>query len=356
MDARGRDRIEFVDFGKGFAILAIVVYHYVGEIATGPMARYLGLGGAGVHLFFCLAGFGLMLSRHSTTAATFYRRRFVRILVPYYVFVTIVMVVNQFHAYYPHTTWFAYFGHILWYKMFDSRIIGSLGGQLWFTSTIIALYVLYPLLAAALRKVGPVRFALAALAVSAAYWVVVAAAGLSQNLVFERLFLQYLWEFCLGMALADAYLRSGFLAWELPIGTLVMACIGGYALMAAITLLGGSVGAVFNDVPSLVGFSALVALVFRDARVGAPIAVRWLGALGRVSFELFLVHMFVRAVLWPLVPAGSSVLLLGIAVALIALVAVAAAVAFQRAVEPLARSVSHWLEPTPSVSTNASDA
>ncbi len=265
MAERPSGRIDFVDFGKGLAILSIMLFHYADASIVGGLAPAFVIAGAGVHLFICLAGFGLTLSRYSTSAWLFYRRRFVKILVPYYVFVTLVMLIDLVHPYYEGS-WYAYFGHIFWYKMLDPRIIASFGGHLWFFSTIIALYLVFPLLARAIRTLGPWRFAAAGLVVSAVDWVAVAVAGVADNQVFARFFLQYLWEFALGMALGDLYSRTGFLAWELPEQALVTACVAGLGVMAVLALLGGAVGRTFNDIPSLVGFSALVALCYRGAR------------------------------------------------------------------------------------------
>jgi len=326
-------------------MLSIVLFHYADPSVVGTWSKLLVFGAAGVHLFMFLAGFGLMLSRYSETASVFYRRRFARILVPYYVFVSVAMAVNLVHAYYPGTTWYAYFGHIFWYKMFDARIIYSLGGQLWFVSAIIALYVVYPLLASALRRFGAVRFLAVATAISVAFWVGVTLAHVNANPVFSRFFLQFLWEFCLGMVLADAYKRTGHLEWERPIWVLWAAFAVGYAALAAVTFRGGRLTVTFDDVPSLVGFSAMTALAYRAARRAAAPLVRWMTAVGGVSFELYLVHMLVKAVCRPLLPAHASPVAGVVWIMAVTAVAVATAFAFQRLTRPLVDAVATRLLP-----------
>lgn len=326
-------------------MLSIVLFHYASQSVVGSWSKLLVFGAAGVHLFMFLAGFGLMLSRYSMTASVFYRRRFVRILVPYYLFVTFAMLVNLVHAYYPGTTWYAYFGHIFWYKMFDARIIYSLGGQLWFVSAILALYLAYPLLAAEMRRFGPARFLAGAIGISAAYWVGVTLAHVNLNPVFSRFFLQFLWEFCLGMVLADVYKRTGHLEWERPIWVLWVAFAIGYAALAFVTFRGGRVAITFDDVPSLVGFSAMTALAYRIARRAAVPVLRSMIAVGGVSFELYLVHMLVKAACKPLLPPHAAPWVGMVWVVVVMAVAVAAAFAFQRLTQPLVDRVAQWLLP-----------
>lgn len=75
-----RQRLEYVDFAKGLAILSIVVYHFCLPYVSGMWSRAIMIGGAGVHLFFVLSGFVLGLSA-TVKATAFYKRRITRILV-----------------------------------------------------------------------------------------------------------------------------------------------------------------------------------------------------------------------------------------------------------------------------------
>ena len=133
-------RIEFLDFAKGFAILGVVLYHYLSSSTSGVLQRATQLGGAGVHLFLMLAGFGLALASAPVSWGAFYRRRFVRILVPYYLVVTVLFVVNLFRPYFPGDGLYAYAGHIFLFKMFDGRIFMSFGSVFWFISVLVALF------------------------------------------------------------------------------------------------------------------------------------------------------------------------------------------------------------------------
>ena len=61
-------RIEFLDFAKGCAMLSIVLFHYFRGYFPGLGDKAVMVGGAGVHLFLLLSGFGLALSTQRLAA------------------------------------------------------------------------------------------------------------------------------------------------------------------------------------------------------------------------------------------------------------------------------------------------
>ena len=165
-------RIEFLDFAKGFAILTIVFYHYLSTSATGLMSKAIMLGGTGAHMFIILSGFGLTLYSSSYSPLQFYKRRFYKILLPYYFFVTFLFGINQFYPFFPNNGLYAYFGHIFAYKMFDNSIIGSYGSHLWFISVIIQFYLAFPFLIRIKARLGDKYFVILTSLLSMLYWVV----------------------------------------------------------------------------------------------------------------------------------------------------------------------------------------
>lgn len=139
-------RIEYIDFSKGFAIFTIILAHYSQPYCSGIWENGVMLGGTGVHLFFLISGFGLGLSYQNTNAIDFYKKRFSKILIPYYIFIITVYLINTTYKIYPKDGLYALLGHLLLYKMFDETIINSFGYHLWFISTIVQFYIIFPLL------------------------------------------------------------------------------------------------------------------------------------------------------------------------------------------------------------------
>jgi len=285
-------RIEFLDFAKGCAMLSIVLYHYFRGFFPGPGDKIVMVGGAGVHLFLILSGFGLALSGKQLPASVFYRKRFSRVLVPYFLAITLIFIINLFIPLYPGAGLYAYLGNIFLFKMFDERIINSFGGHFWFLSTIIQFYLVYPLLGRLLHRKQYNRFVGAGLIISVTYWGILAVMGLEGIRVWNSFFLQYVWEFCGGMVLARLYVEQNIAFWKQRPGILLLLGLGGMGLMAVMALKGGDLGRVFNDIPSAIGYTSLVAFVYWLLRAGGQ-GRQVLVWIGSISYELYLLHILV---------------------------------------------------------------
>jgi len=289
-------RIEFLDFARGFSILTIVFYHYLSTSATGLMSKAVMFGGTGAHMFIILSGFGLTLSSYSFSPLLFYKRRFYKILLPYYLFVTFLFGVNQLYPYFPNSGIYAYLGHIFAYKMFDNSIIGSYGSHLWFISVIIQFYLVFPYLLRIKSRLGNKYFVIFASLLSMLYWGGIILFDLTQLRAFNSFFLQYLWEFCIAMVLADHYRKTNYVFWDQKIITLLIVTVTGIGLMGLIATYGGTVGRILNDISAAVGYSGLVALTYAMTKKAKFVVVIFT-YIGSISYELYLTHVFVAMVI-----------------------------------------------------------
>jgi peptidoglycan/LPS O-acetylase OafA/YrhL len=284
-------RIGFLDFARGFAISTIVAFHALLPVASGIWATAILFGASGIHAFVFLSGFGLTVTTLQRSLDGFYRRRFRRILVPYFVFVTSIYLLNQIWPIYPGQGLRAYLGHVLLFKMFDESIITSFGYHLWFISTIIQLYLVFPLLFRYLKYAGPARLVGTAVAISALFTVAVILSGRADQRVFNSSGAVYLWEFSLGMAMAQRYWTHGERFWDAPLTILLSLAAIGMALQAALSWRGGPVAELLNNPASMLGYGCVVILAYR-ACLAAPLnsvaaLMHWLSG---VSYELYLVH------------------------------------------------------------------
>jgi len=290
-------RIEFLDFAKGCAMLGIVLYHYFRGFFPGMGDKMVMVGGAGVHLFLILSGFGLALSTKQPPAPSlFYRKRFSRVLLPYFLAITLIFLINLVIPLYPGAGLYAFLGNILLFKMFDESIINSFGGHFWFLSTIVQCYLVYPLLDRLLRRMGNSWFAITGLAISIIYWILLTLAGVEGLRTWNSFFLQYLWEFCGGMVLARLYVQKNYAFWQQRPTILLLTGIGGMGVMGIMALKGGDAGRIFNDIPSAIGYTSLVAffysLLITIGRAGKGLR-RGMVYTGSISYELYLLHMLV---------------------------------------------------------------
>ena len=281
-----------ITFMKGYAILTIVLFHLFQNTGIDSVVgKAIAFGGTGVHTFFLLSGFGLYLShcRHPLSVTAFIKKRFAKVYVPYLGVVLLSALLAGFIPIFEQDA-YALLGHIFLYKMFDDRIIGSYGYHLWFVSTIIQFYIAFPALVWLKQRVSDTAFLLLTLAASGLWIAVVLALEKEGVRAWYSFFLQYVWEFGVGMLLAQRYIQYGTL--RLPslkvLGGLALLGLTVYSLM---TLYWGSFGKMINDGPGLVGYTAVGLFIYRLRLAWIQ---RFLLFTGIISYALYLVHIAVK--------------------------------------------------------------
>jgi peptidoglycan/LPS O-acetylase OafA/YrhL len=291
-----RERLEFIDFAKGFAILSIVLFHFCQPYVSGIWEKAIMIGGSGAHLFFLLSGFGLGLSK-STGMGAFYRKRFLKILIPYYIIIITIYAINILFPFYKDVTLYALFGHLFFYKMFDESIMVSMGYHFWFLSTIIQFYIVFPFLVWMRDRMSSFAFLGTTLSISVVYWLTITYFNLADERIYNSFFLQFLWEFSLGMVLAKLYTEENKKIWEQSNLLLMSVAIGGMLLMALMALKGGRIGQTFNDIPASIGYASLAAFVFSiTSSIMKPVK-RFFIFIGNISYEFYLIHMIMYLLL-----------------------------------------------------------
>lgn len=293
------EHLPFPDFAKGYAIMTIVLYHALQKLALPDWAtQAAGFGGTGVHLFFLLSGFGLGLSRTEASTWGFYSRRLVKVWLPYVFALSISLFAALEFGLFPDG-WNAWLAGVGLYQMFSESHIQSFGGHFWFISAIVQFYLAWPLILRWRKRLGTAEvFFGVCLAVSVAWWLLVFLLGKGHLRSWNSFFLQFLWEFALGMLLAERYKtgeekfpRGDF--WNYPRGWNALAAVSFTGLMLLMVMKLGATGRIFNDIPALLGYSALCIFLFQITENGLPALRRLLIWVGGLSYSLYLVHVLV---------------------------------------------------------------
>ncbi len=299
-------KIAYVDFAKGYAIFTIVLYHTFQQVDLSPLLRQgIVFGGTGVHLFFLLSGFGLAWSRAVVTPLEFYQRRLTKVWLPYVLALTISLLCAFLFDLFPDR-WGAWLAGVGLYQMFSEPYIESFGGHFWFISTIVQFYLLFPFLKKLQQHIGDSRwFFLLALAISIGWWITVALLGKGEFRTWNSCCLQFLWEFALGMTIAErmrstkhgipnSLFRIRF--WLLPIGVFFT------GVMVMMILKLGTVGRIFNDIPALLGYTAISGFLFYLGDLYWPPLKRFFLWISEFSFSLYLIHVLVLEAYLHLLP------------------------------------------------------
>lgn len=281
-----RKQSELLNFMKGGAITAIVLFHLLYEYMAIPgwLGTAVKFGGAGIHIFFLASGFGLTLSqlRRPLTPGRFLKRRFTRVYLPYIAVVLLSAALPFMYSGQDRLA--AVLSHVFLYKMFLPEYIISFGAQFWFISTAFQFYLVFPLLEKLRGKRG---FLAVCCGISLGWMVFTAATGLHSQRVWGSFFLQYLWEFALGMVLAERFHRDALPELRLPLPAAALVTAGALGVYGLMALRGGALAA-FNDVFGAVAICGIFWLAYR---------VKWLRpallAAGGISYELYLLHLLV---------------------------------------------------------------
>ncbi len=287
-----KNKIEIIDFIKGYSIISIVLYHYCQDIGLPPLLlKATNFGGTGIHTFLFASGFGLFLShlKKPLGYSDFLKKRFTKIYIPYIFIVTISALISLWIPIYQNS-WNNYFSHVFLYKMFDNKLIGTYGYQLWFISTIIQFYLIFPLIVKARQSMSGKNFLLAGLIISYAWAFFFLLLHKVEERNWNSFFLMYLWEFALGMYCAEIYLKRNIEFWKIKRSWLILITVVGLFLYSVLAILFGNVGKVFNDIPALFGYTSLCILIY-GMHIG-PIN-RFILFTEKISFSIFLIHILI---------------------------------------------------------------
>lgn len=277
---------------KGYSILTIVIFH-LGQAMQLPtlMTQLINFGGTGVHAFIFVSGFGLYLShlRKPLSYQQFLKKRFTKIYVPYIIIVALSALVALFIPVYDNSL-YAFWGHVFLYKMFDESIIGSYGYQFWFISTIIQLYLVFPLIIGVKKKMNDAAFILIGVLITICWGLFIFFINKSEFRIWGSCFFQFIWEFMLGMVCAERFYKTGYAFWNQKKITLALVACAGLCLYCLMALKMGVVGHVFNDIPALLGYTALGLLIFNFR---AALINNFILFTSKISYPLFLIHILV---------------------------------------------------------------
>ncbi len=277
-------KLEVVSFLRGYAIFTIILMHLVHPATKGFLHNAASFGGAGVHVFILVSGFGLYLSqlRKPATYPEFMRRRFTRVYLPY------LLMMPLFVAYY----WFVcgtfdlttLASHVFLFKMFDHTLDTSYAYSLWFISTIFQFYLCWPVIVRLFKGKWGLPLAIV---ISLVWATLVGVLGKEGNRVWNSCFLQYLWEFVIGMKLAEyQHFRGGYNPHLPSYKVLIPFAIVGMALTGVTGKLGG-IFKLYNDIPSLLGYLSVALIIYK---LSIPLVNRFFLFTDKIGYEWYLVH------------------------------------------------------------------
>lgn len=169
--------------------------------------------------------------------------------------------------------------------MFNEKWECFYGGQFWLISTIIQFYLCWPLIIKLFKNNGIIT----AVIISLLWATTTTYLGLSEQRIWNSFFLQYLWEFVLGMWLANIYFNKPYKFTIPPYKWLIPISIIGL-LLTGITGCNGGFLKSFNDIPSLFGYLSIALIIYK---LTIKIINSFFSYTNSISYEWYLVHYLI---------------------------------------------------------------
>lgn len=283
IEGRGISKYELIDFLKGFSITTIVLMHFFQfDYLPGIIYKALSIGGTGVHIFFFCSGFGLFMSfsKKRVSFIEFIQKRFTKIYIPY----ILIVIISSFLPYMLETKKLpTVLSHIFLYKMFSPLYEDTLG-PFWFISTLFQFYFLFILIIKIKEYLGTKKFLLYCAILSVFWWIFSAMTGISQERIWGSFFLQYLWEFALGICFAEGLIQKK--NYSISRLSLLGIAIIGISIAGIAKIIDGPL-VVFNDVFAFCGYGAVAVGLYS---LMCPIINKVILFINSISYELYLVH------------------------------------------------------------------
>ncbi len=278
-------RLEEIDFLRGYSIFTIILMHLLRPSSTGLAKTALSFGGAGVHVFILVSGFGLYLSylNKPLPYQVFLKKRFMRVYLPY-LFIVLLFAAYNFCCL-GSFDMLTLSSHVFLFKMFNHTWDTSYTYSLWFLSTIFQFYLFWPIIITIAKSRNGL---LISIVISIGWATLVGLMGKQGDRAWGSFFLQYLWEFVLGMKLAEVYKKTPERIMVPSSWTLVLGAVAGMLLSGIMGKIGG-VLKLYNDIPSLLGYLSLALLIYKLA---IPVVNSFFLFTSKISYEWYLVHGF----------------------------------------------------------------
>lgn len=330
------DRIPDIDWLRGVAALGVFVFHVTGVAgfpkrtlppfsiagrSFGAMLSPFSLGASGVSLFFVLSGLCLALQQlragrlrlPAGETARYFRNRAARIVPAYWAAVLFSAVITLWLGSTPARVVAVDTAlHLFFLHGFDRTTFLSLNSALWSMATEVQFYLLFPWLFALHGRLGGGRFVAVTGLFNLAYRVAIAGvswtegpgSGVSTSALLAYQIPGRVWEFALGMYLAELLVR------DTPALRRLFAWLWIPALVGALWCRGFG-PPYLPDMAFGLLYAAICGLVLITGKHLDPGVIRrflqsWGARFGRSSYSFFLLHAALLLVIDARFPASGE--------------------------------------------------
>jgi peptidoglycan/LPS O-acetylase OafA/YrhL len=293
---------------RALAIAGIIVENFVTSFSWKADASVAGIltfaiavvAGSFVHVFFVLSGYGLTqawLRKERASWGMWARKRFVKIIVPYWIAVVITFALaNLVRNWAPDSgqssySWMTLLSYLTFLRNFYEPG-WMLNWTLWFMPVLIGLYAFFPVLIQVMQRAGVTALIVLSLLIGNAaiaacvYW----GYPINHQAALPLFFVD---EFALGMAMAwITFYHPGRLTRLMDVKCFLLG-LAVYTVAGLMSLHAwlGTGSSVYNDLPEAIGLLMILSCVCRWLSETFPRRVtQFLGSMSERSYAMYLIH------------------------------------------------------------------
>ena len=247
----------------GVAILMVIMYHaFCCNLPMGPVSHILRYGYLGVDIFIFLSAIGLCYSFEKNSIRRFYTNRIIRIL-------PLFLCLVVFRYVYDCLFGGCNLSYIDFFSMASTLSFWGIGNGVfvdWYLSTIIWLYLIFPIFYSLIKKIGMV--------------VVIV---LSLFCISLLIYTDLRWEYVCAVGRLPIFVAGIYLHQKGFNSCSVKYIILMFGIMLIMNALSGRDGSIYWTAPFMI--SALLFIVSRN-----PYRFAWLEFIGRYTLELYVAN------------------------------------------------------------------
>lgn len=296
-------------YGRVIAILMIVLFHLFDSVHKADPTAFHHLifkathfGSQGIHFFFFISAFFLYLkydhiSNYNVQFFSWLKKRFYKLYPTYLASIFIITGLYYIFNYQVVSLHEIIVNIIPIIRNFDGYYIHSINGNFWFLHTLIEFYLVFPLLVFLMKKMQTVIFLLftyflvITYIIAYTYYFSVDSNALNP---YSALFINYLYDFSLGMVLAKYFKTDQVLKVNIVSLASIFFVFEGIGFYLSQTgPFGRNINDLFFSVASIlfiIGFSSLLDHALRLAKSSENRLAATINFLSTKIYDIYLVH------------------------------------------------------------------
>lgn len=296
-------------YGRVIAILMIVIFHLFDSIhKVDPLMFYSVIfkmthfGSQGIHFFFFSSAFFLYLkydniSKYNSLFLSWLGKRLLKLYPTYIASIILIVFIFYIFSYQTILPKEILINLLPMIRNFDDFYIHSINGNFWFLHTLIEFYLVFPLLVKIAHKMTSFKFLILTYIIvlfyvtSYTFYFSIDSSNLNP---FTAFFINYLYDFSLGIALAKYLKENQKIAFDIKYLVAIFIIFEGIGVyLSQVSAFGRNINDIFFSIASILfifGFSHILTSLLNLIKTKDNYITLIINFLTTKVYDIYLIH------------------------------------------------------------------